>query len=159
MRSLLQARLCGLSSKIGSNFRFLARSFLLLLFQYQRSADLEAAAKARSKLNSASSLPGVTAEDAAAISSLHEQLQDLEGISSHLPAVVSRLQDLADLHSQAADFAGRLAEAEDAASGAERALLGAEEALARVEGGWTANVEAVERSVKAIDERVADGTA
>jgi len=116
------------------------------------SADLEAAAKARSKLSS--SLSSLPAEDVAAISALHDQLIDLEGVSSHLPAIVSRLGELSELHSQAADFSTRLSAVEGAANETERLLRGVEEAIEGVEGGWKSNLEAIERSVAKIDERV-----
>lgn len=115
-------------------------------------ADLEAAAKARSKLSS--SLSSLPAEDAAAISALHEQLLDLEGVSAHLPAIVSRLGELSELHTQAADFSTRLSAVEGATDETERLLRGVEEAIERVESGWKSNLEAVERSVAKIDERV-----
>ena len=115
-------------------------------------ADLEAAAKAKTKLSAA--LSTLSADDARTISDLHTQLQDLEGVSAHLPAITSRLQDLSALHLQASTFATRLTSVENATREAERLLRGVEEAVSKVEDGWKANASAVESNVAALDERI-----
>mmetsp|Transcript_25055 Transcript_25055/g.54624 ORF Transcript_25055/g.54624 Transcript_25055/m.54624 type:complete len:425 (-) Transcript_25055:2079-3353(-) len=115
-------------------------------------ADLEAAAKAKTKLSAA--LSTLSANDAKTISSLHTQLQDLEGISAHLPTIVSRLQDLSSLHTQASSFATRLTAVENAANEAARLIKGVEDAVDKVETGWQANSSAIESNVKALDERI-----
>mmetsp|Transcript_6598 Transcript_6598/g.15816 ORF Transcript_6598/g.15816 Transcript_6598/m.15816 type:complete len:425 (+) Transcript_6598:17-1291(+) len=115
-------------------------------------ADLEAAAKAKTKLSAA--LSTLSADDARIISDLHTQLQDLEGVSAHLPAITSRLQDLSALHLQASTFATRLTSVENATREAERLLRGVEEAVSKVEDGWKANASAVESNVAALDERI-----
>lgn len=63
--------------------------------------DLEAVAKHRSKLP----LPP---EDSKTITFLHEQMLSLSGLSNDLPTIVTRLTDLAHLHTHASDFATRL---------------------------------------------------
>jgi len=115
-------------------------------------ADLEAAAKAKTKLSAA--LSTLSADDARTISDLHTQLQDLEGVSAHLPAITSRLQDLSALHLQASTFATRLTSVENATREAERLLRGVEDAVSKVEDGWKANASAVESNVAALDERI-----
>ena len=50
--------------------------------------DLEAAAKARSKLMTVSA----SAEDSKSIAALYDQLQSLQGVAQHLPALSARLQ-------------------------------------------------------------------
>ncbi|KAL7548537.1 hypothetical protein ACHAWF_011823 [Thalassiosira exigua] len=120
-------------------------------------ADLEAAARARSKLASKSSGAGGPGakEDAAKIAALHAQLLELEGVSSHLPALTVRLLELSGLHSNAADFASRLDAAEESVSRSEGALAGVEDALKRMEDGWKANAEGVEESARRLDELLA----
>ncbi len=120
------------------------------------SSDLEAAARAKAKLSSNSSNPSsVSAHDSQTITSLHNQLVELEGISSHLPALTVRLTELSNLHSNAAEFGVRLDAAEAAASRSEVLLRNVEEALGKMEVGWKDNMEAVEKNVKKLDDFVA----
>lgn len=116
-------------------------------------SDLEAAARAKSKLSSSNN-PSLAKEDAQTITSLHNQLVELEGISTYLPALTSRLTELANLHSNAAEFGSRLDAAEETLVRTEALLLSLEVALEKVEGGWKENMEAVERNVKRLDELV-----
>jgi len=116
-------------------------------------SDLEAAARAKAKLASNSSNPTpLSAQDAKTISSLHNQLVELEGMSSYLPALTVRLTELSNLHSNAADFAVRLDAAEAAVGRSEALLRNVEEALKKMDEGWKDNMAAVERNVKKLDE-------
>ncbi|KAL7517799.1 hypothetical protein ACHAWX_002689 [Stephanocyclus meneghinianus] len=118
-------------------------------------SDLEAAARAKAKLSSSSSNnnnAALTAQDALVITSLHNQLVELEGISSHLPALTARLSELATLHSSAAEFGIRLDAAEETLNRSEAMLSNLEEALSRMERGWKENMERVERNVKVLDD-------
>lgn len=116
--------------------------------------DLEAAARAKSKLSSNNNA-SLAKEDAQTITSLHNQLVELEGISAYLPALTSRLTELSNLHSNAAEFGSRMDAAEETLTRSEALLASVEEALGKMEGGWKENMEAVERSVKRLDELVA----
>jgi len=116
--------------------------------------DLEAAARAKSKLSSNNNA-SLAKEDAQTITSLHNQLVELEGISAYLPALTSRLTELSNLHSNAAEFGSRMDAAEETLTRSEALLASVEEALGKMEGGWKENMEAVERSVKKLDELVA----
>mmetsp|Transcript_59652 Transcript_59652/g.69714 ORF Transcript_59652/g.69714 Transcript_59652/m.69714 type:complete len:399 (-) Transcript_59652:241-1437(-) len=118
-------------------------------------ADLEAANKARSKLTSSMLLAGHSAgEDAKVISSLHEQMTDIEGVSSQLPAIVQRLQQLSQLHGQAADFSTRLAAVESMARDSERLVASLEETLDHVEKGSLSNLKIIEKNMKTLDEKM-----
>ena len=117
-------------------------------------SDLEAAARAKSKLSSNNNA-SLAKEDAQTITSLHNQLLELEGISAYLPALTSRLTELSDLHSNAAEFGSRMDAAEETLTRSEGLLASVEEALGKMEGGWKENMEAVERSVNKLDELVA----
>jgi chromosome segregation ATPase len=117
------------------------------------SSDLEAAARAKTKLSSNNA--SQAKEDSQTITSLHNQLVELEGISAYLPALTSRLSDLSNLHSNAAEFGSRLDAAEETLTRSEALLANVEEALTKLERGWKENMEAVERNVKKLDELVA----
>lgn len=117
-------------------------------------SDLEAAARAKSKLSSNNNA-SLAKEDAQTITSLHNQLLELEGISAYLPALTSRLTELSDLHSNAAEFGSRMDAAEETLTRSEGLLANVEEALGKMEGGWKENMETVERSVNKLDELVA----
>jgi hypothetical protein len=112
-------------------------------------ADLEAASKAKTKL----ALPG-RKEDTKTIVSLHDQMVELQGLSSHLPALVNRLQQLATLHGQAAMFASRLGETEKEVVHIGNICTKLEETLSRVEVGMTDNLTKMEANVKLLDERL-----
>lgn len=115
-------------------------------------SDLEAAARAKAKLASSSNNSSLTPQDAQTITALHNQLVELEGISTHLPALTVRLTELSNLHSNAAEFGARLDAAEGAVTRSEVVLRNVEEALRKMEVGWKENMEAVERNVKKLDE-------
>jgi hypothetical protein len=76
---------------------------------------------------------------------------ELDGVSAHLPALVSRLVELSGLHASAADFGARLGAAEGALSQSESTLAGVEKALSRMEGGWKENVGVVRRNIDRLD--------
>ena len=114
-------------------------------------ADLEAAARAKTKLASKSNTTG-TKEDAFAITALHSQLVELEGLSGHLPAFTVRLVESSNLHTNAAEFASRLDAAEAAVGRSEGVLTSVERALKDMEGGWKVNMEGVEMNVRRLDE-------
>ena len=118
-------------------------------------ADLEAAARAKTKLASKSSSAAAgqhQKEDAAIIAALHSQLLELQGLSSHLPALTLRLAELSNLHSNAADFSSRLTAAEVAVGRSEGMLHNVNEALSSMETGWKDNMDRVEGNVKRLDE-------
>lgn len=118
-------------------------------------ADLEAAARAKTKLASKSSSAAAgqqNKEDAAIIAALHTQLLELQGLSSHLPALTLRLAELSNLHSNAADFSSRLTAAEVAVGRSEGMLHNVNEALSSMETGWKDNMDRVEGNVKRLDE-------
>jgi len=121
-------------------------------------ADLEAAARAKTKLASKSSSSSSNAqskEDAAQIAALHSHLQELEGLSAHLPALTVRLVELSNLHSNAAEFDSRLTAAEHAVGRTEGVLTSVEEALKQMEGGWKSNMESVAKNVERLDDLLA----
>lgn len=115
-------------------------------------SDLEAAARARQKLASSSSSSRVNDEDARTLTALHNHLVELEGISTFLPALTVRLTELANLHSNAAEFGERLNSCEDAVNRSEKLLSSVEVSLKKMEEGWKGNMEVVESNVNRLDE-------
>lgn len=122
-------------------------------------ADLEAAARAKSKLATSSRSVGGGSkeqqqqqkEDFKTIAELHTKMHELDGISSHLPALTSRLLELSTLHANAADFASRLEAAESALGRSESTLSSVERALTTMEGKWDENIKVVEKNVVKLD--------
>lgn len=120
-------------------------------------SDLEAAARARAKLSAARGGKGAAgSDDAKAVAELHSLLTDLDGISSHLPAMARRLSDLAVLHGSAADFSSRLTAAESALSASEAVLSSVEAAVTAMESNWKENLSVIEKNVERLD-RIAKG--
>jgi len=125
-------------------------------------ADLEAAARAKNKLSSKSSSNSTKdsqlKEDANVISALHTQLQELEGLSQHLPSLTHRLVELQTLHLNASNFSSRLDSAEDAVSRCEGMLSNVECSLSNMENGWNNNMELIEKNVDRLDKLLAEKT-
>ena len=123
-------------------------------------ADLEAAARAKNKLSSKSSSNSTKdsqqKEDANVISALHTQLQELEGLSQHLPSLTNRLVELQTLHLNASNFSSRLNSAEDAVSRCEGMLNNVEGSLSNMENGWKSNMELIEKNVDRLDKLLAE---
>ena len=125
-------------------------------------ADLEAAARAKTKLSSKSSSSNAAAtasgqqqkEDAQMISRLHTQLLELDGISSYLPQLTIRLVELSNLHASASNFASRLNAAETAVNRCESM----EGTLNIMEEGWKSNMDLIESNVRRLDELLANKT-
>ena len=125
-------------------------------------ADLEAAARAKTKLSSKSSSSNAAAtasgqqqkEDAQMISRLHTQLLELDGISSYLPQLTIRLVELSNLHASASNFASRLTAAETAVNRCESM----EGTLNIMEEGWKSNMDLIESNVRRLDELLANKT-
>jgi len=120
-----------------------------------KSADLEAAAKARNKLNVSLSN---SSEDPKIISRLHEQLLELDGFfasssSNVLTAIVQRLSICANLHSKAMTFESRLIELERMAKDMNQLVQNVEECLNRVETGMVVNLKVMEQNMIALDDR------
>ena len=116
-------------------------------------SDLEAAARARTKLASLSSSSSrVNDEDARTLTALHNHLSELEGISTYLPALTVRLAELSNLHSNAADFGERLDVCEEAVNRSEKLLDSVDASLKKMEEGWNVNMEVAESNVKRLDE-------
>jgi Dynamitin len=114
-------------------------------------SDLEAASKARSKLTSAATF---RKEDAKTIAALYDQMSQLEGLSGHLPALVARLQQLANLHAQSSTFAVRLTQSEKEVVQLQTVMKQLEETVTKVESGMTNNVKVIEKNMQELDERI-----
>ena len=120
------------------------------MFIAKNSSDLEAAAKARSKLTTSSS-----SADNKAISELHAQLIQLEGVSEHLPALTQRLQQLAHLHVSAASFSSRLTQSEDCLANLQGTLASLTTSVAKIEQGMVDNILTMDANLKKLEERLA----
>jgi len=125
-------------------------------------ADLEAAARAKNKLSSKSSSNSTKdsqqKEDANVISALHTQLQELEGLSQHLPSLTNRLVELQTLHLNASNFSSRLDSAEESVGRCEGMLSNVEGSLSNMENGWKSNMELIEKNVDRLDKLLSDKT-
>lgn len=113
------------------------------------SADLEAAAKAKSKLSSGSSTA-----DSRMIADLHQELNQLEGLSSHLPALTQRLEQLAHIHVQSSTTVARLSGAEQDVHGIQVTLQSMEKALSALETNMVENTKKMEANLKVMAAQV-----
>eukprot|EP00588_Corethron_pennatum_P000151 CAMPEP_0194298598 /NCGR_PEP_ID=MMETSP0169-20130528/60254_1 /TAXON_ID=218684 /ORGANISM="Corethron pennatum, Strain L29A3" /LENGTH=389 /DNA_ID=CAMNT_0039048603 /DNA_START=47 /DNA_END=1216 /DNA_ORIENTATION=+ len=112
-------------------------------------ADLEAAARARSKMS-----PVGDVADAKKVIALHSALVDVEDVLDQLPDISERLRQLSTLHTVAADFSSRLVAAEGAAADAARTIAEVEEAIAVVGKSCAENAMMVEKNVAGLEERM-----
>jgi DNA repair exonuclease SbcCD ATPase subunit len=112
-------------------------------------ADLEAASKARNKLTAT-----YKKEDSKMIQQLHTQLVELEGLSDYLPALVERLQQLANLHVQAGTFAARLEALETSANQLANSVAQVEGTMDQLANNLTQNLTTMEGNLKVLDERL-----
>jgi len=114
-------------------------------------ADLEAAAKARTKLNS-------NAQDAAKVSKLYNQLMELDGFlatDSHvLMAIVDRLSACADLHSKSMEFGRGLDSLEGTVGGVKSILANLEESVGSLEKGMDENMKVIQSNMENLDKRL-----
>jgi len=91
--------------------------------------------------------------DSKSISELHDQLNQLEGISEHLPALCHRLQQLSHLHVQGATFAGRLGSAESSLQNMQTTLLSLQESVDKLEKTMTEQVKVMDTNLKKLEEK------
>mmetsp|Transcript_12347 Transcript_12347/g.17225 ORF Transcript_12347/g.17225 Transcript_12347/m.17225 type:complete len:369 (+) Transcript_12347:30-1136(+) len=112
-------------------------------------ADMEAASKARTKLDLSSN-----STEAKKINELYNLMEQLESVQSHLPALVQRLQQLSVLHNQTATFSSRLTAAEQSLSVSAQKLSSVQETLSKLETGMTDNVKVIEQNINTLDERM-----
>lgn len=114
--------------------------------------DLEAAAKARNKLMAASS--SASAEDSKSIAALYDQLQLLQGVSQHLPALSARLQSLAHQHVDAATRAARFRAVEQVSTNLSRQVAALEGTLQTLETSVQENAASMQQNIRALEERM-----
>lgn len=112
-------------------------------------ADLEAASKARNKLTAT-----YKKEDSKMIQQLYQQMIDLEGLGSHLPSLVERLQQLSGLHQQASTFGTRLAELEKGATQVEVSVSQLEDGMGTLQTTIAQNIIAMESNMQKLDEKL-----
>lgn len=116
-------------------------------------ADLEAAAKARSKLNSSSN----SGPDSAKISKLYNQLVAMDGFlssdSNVLHAIVNRLEACADLHSKSMEFQRGLDSLESTVGDVKMWLSKLEESMGSLEKGMEDNMKIVQENMDTLDKR------
>lgn len=111
--------------------------------------DLEAAAKARNKLG------GGTAQQNETITHLYNQYIQLQGLSDQLPVLVTRLQNLAHLHTHAATVQQRLAATERTLNLLREQVQGNEEACQELQKTLLDNANRMVENMKVLDERIA----
>mmetsp|Transcript_18667 Transcript_18667/g.26332 ORF Transcript_18667/g.26332 Transcript_18667/m.26332 type:complete len:382 (+) Transcript_18667:131-1276(+) len=112
-------------------------------------ADMEAASKARTKLDLSSN-----STEAKKINELYVLMEQLESVQSHLPALVQRLQQLSVLHNQTATFSSRLTAAEQSLAVSSQKLGSVQETLSKLETGMVTNVKVIEENMNVLDERM-----
>lgn len=113
-------------------------------------ADLEAAAKARSKLNN------TNVDDEAKVTKLHNQLVDMDGFlsSNILSTIVNRLSTCASLHSQSMEFGKDLKSLEDMVKDVEVTLGSVEESVKSVESGLVENMKVIQKNMDKLDQNL-----
>jgi len=79
----------------------------------------------------------------------------LEGISSHLPALTDRLQQLAHLHVNGVNFCSRLTEAETSLSTIQGTLASVEKAVGKIEQGTIQDIKTMDSNLQKLEERMA----
>ncbi|GAX29555.1 hypothetical protein FisN_36Hh051 [Fistulifera solaris] len=109
--------------------------------------DLEAAAKARSKLNTMN----VSSVDNKTLTELYDSLQQVQGFIPHLPALVQRLHALSAQHNEASTWGARLAATEAVAAALQQQLGSAELAIAQLEQSMQENLQQMQANVKALE--------
>jgi hypothetical protein len=114
-------------------------------------ADLEAAAKARGKMNS-------NAQDAAKVSKLYNQLMELDGFlatdSNVLKAIVDRLSACAELHSKSMEFSRVLDSLESTVGGVTGLLANLEQSVGSLEKGMDENMKVIQSNMENLDKRL-----
>ncbi len=142
------------------------------------SADLEAAAKARSKLSSSSNN---SAQDTNKISKLYTQLIDLDGFltgttATHtnttstsddtavgnssttnndvLATIVNRLTSCADLHARSSHFGSDLNALEGMMGDVKVLLTSLEETVGKLENGMEENMKVIKDNMDELDKRL-----
>lgn len=110
-------------------------------------ADLEAASKARNKLTAT-----YKKEDSKMIQQLYQQMVDLEGLSSYLPSLVERLQQLSSLHLQASTYGRRLEELERGAVQLESSVSQLELGMGQMQEALVQNIQTMEANLQKLDE-------
>jgi len=113
-------------------------------------ADLEAAAKARTKI------AALKTGDTKSISKLHDALVDLDGFlsSNTLSIIVQRLQACAALHGKASEFHNSLVGLEQNVNDVEGLIRNVEENLAVVEKGMVQNMDIIRKSMDDLDKKL-----
>lgn len=109
--------------------------------------DLEAAAKARTKLQQHSG-GGASSEDTKRIAALYDQMQSLQGVSHCLPVLAERLETLAMSHSQAASHQVRVRAMEQTVGQLQGQMQSIEGTLAALEASMKENAEALQASIR-----------
>jgi hypothetical protein len=112
-------------------------------------ADLEAASKARNKLTAT-----YKKEDSKMIQQLYQQMVDLEGLSSYLPSLVDRLQQLSSLHRQSATFGTRLDELEREATQLEATVGQLETGMTKLQETMVQNITTMEANLQKLDDKL-----
>jgi Dynamitin len=115
--------------------------------------DLEAAAKARSKLSS-STIGGTSSlDDSKTITTLYDGLQSLNSMSEHLPILSSRLQALALQHADAATRTARFKAVEQVTSDLSKQVQSIETALSSLDKSMKENATLMQSNIHALEER------
>ena len=112
--------------------------------------DLEAAAKARSKLMTVSA----SAEDSKSIAALYDQLQSLQGVAQHLPALSARLQTLAHQHVDAATRSTRFQAIEQVTTNLSHQVTALEVTLQTLEASVKLNATSMQQNMQVLEDRM-----
>jgi Dynamitin len=115
--------------------------------------DLEAAVKARNKLSSNNSSL-LSTDDSKTVAALYDDLQRLQGMSQHLPILMTRLQALAHLHADAATKTARFKTVEQVTSNLSKQVQSIEIALTSLDTSMKQNATLIHDNVKSLEERM-----
>jgi nuclear migration protein JNM1 len=113
--------------------------------------DLEAAAKARHKLNVDGS---DTTMNAKKIAALYDEMEQLQGLTGLLPSVVSRLQSLAQMHADAATHSARFTHVEQTVQRLQTTMASVEESIETLERSLQTSAKTMQENVRALEQRM-----
>jgi Dynamitin len=116
--------------------------------------DLEAAAKARNKLSSSSNSGLSSSDDSKIIATLYDGLQNLQGMSEHLPILSARLQALAHQHADAATRTARFKAVEQMTTDLSKKVQSIDTALSSLDKSMKENTTVMYENVNALEERM-----
>jgi nuclear migration protein JNM1 len=116
--------------------------------------DLEAAAKARHKLNVQHENTGGDSMNAKKITALYDEMEQLRGMTGILPSLLSRLQTLAQIHTDAATHSARFGHVEQTVQMLQNTMAAMEISLEKLEQSLQTSAKTMQDNVQALEEQI-----